>query len=84
MMSNFSPLCQLQLSISKNRTVQLVPSFVGGHHICLTFISKFMTQNVHQSAWSVGPVKLKVELKSISITPGVQCVITAGVGLMQR
>ena len=27
-------LCQLQLPISQNRSVQLVPHFVGGHHIC--------------------------------------------------
>ena len=33
-MSYFSPLCQLQLSISKNRPVRLVPCFVGVHHIC--------------------------------------------------
>ena len=46
--------------------------------------SKFMTQNVPQFALLVGPVKVKVELKSISVTPGVQYVTTAGVGLMQR
>ena len=43
-----------------------------------------MTQKLHQFALLVGPVKVKVELKSILITPGVQYVITAGVGLMQR
>ena len=31
--SYFSPLCQLQLSIYQNRPVQLVPCFVGMHHI---------------------------------------------------
>ena len=30
---NFSTLCQLQLSISQNRPVRLVPCFVGVHHI---------------------------------------------------
>ena len=33
--SNFSPLCQLQSSISQNRSVRLVPCFVGVHHIIL-------------------------------------------------
>ena len=32
-MSCFSPLYQLQLSISQNRPVRLVPCFVGLHHI---------------------------------------------------
>ena len=32
-MSYFSSLCQLQLSISQNRHVWLVPCFVGVHHI---------------------------------------------------
>ena len=36
-MSNFSPLCQLQLSISQNRPVLLVPHFVGVHHKCVNF-----------------------------------------------
>ena len=31
----FFPLCKLQLSISQNRPVQLVPSFVEVHHIIL-------------------------------------------------
>ena len=29
----FSPLCQLQLPLSQNRPVRLVPHFVGVHHI---------------------------------------------------
>ena len=32
-MSYFSPLCKLQLSISHNRHMQLIPRFVGVHHI---------------------------------------------------
>ena len=35
---SFSPLCQLQMSISQNRPVQLVPCFVGVHHICSLYI----------------------------------------------
>ena len=34
-MNHFSPLYQLQLPISQNRPVQLVPCFVGVHHILL-------------------------------------------------
>ena len=36
-MSYFSPLCQLQSSISQNRPVWLVPCFVGVHHICISW-----------------------------------------------
>ena len=32
-MTYFSPLCQLHLSISQKRAVQLVPCYVGVHHI---------------------------------------------------
>ena len=43
-----------------------------------------MTQNVHQFALLVDQMEVKVGLKSIFITPGVQYVITAGIKLMQR
>ena len=32
-MTHIPLLCQLQLSISQNRPVQLVPCFVGVHHV---------------------------------------------------
>ena len=38
-MSYFSRLCQLQLSISQSRSVQLVPCFVGVHHLIIFTVS---------------------------------------------
>ena len=37
-MSHFSPLYQLQLPVSRNRPVRLVPCFVGVHHSTCSFI----------------------------------------------
>ena len=40
-MSNFSPQCQLQLPVSQNRSVRLVPCFVGVYHICILISNAF-------------------------------------------
>ena len=48
---SFSPLCQLQLPISQNKPVRLVPCFVGAHHIYIVDFWVFKIINLFWNQW---------------------------------